>query len=299
MKSTIIQLLAASIALSAVSAKEFHVVYLGGQSNMDGYGFVTELPEDLADGVDDVYIFHGNMGLDGKPADGRGLWSPLKAGHGRKFASDGKANKYSDRFGVELTLATQLKAAFPDKNFAFIKYSRGGTSVDHEAPAAKTFGCWEPNWEGGEGEGKGINQYDHFLATVANAKADKDIDDDGENDTLVPAGILWMQGESDATGTPEIAEEYAANLARLMKLIRAAFDSEDMPIVVGRITDWEVWTHGEILRAQQAAFVENDENAALVTSTDKYGKSDKWHYDTAGYLDLGKQFADALAGLMK
>jgi iduronate 2-sulfatase len=37
-----------------------------------------------------------------------------------------------------------------------------------------------------------------------------------------------------------------------------------------------------------------DENAALVTSTDNYGYSDPWHYNSAGYLDLGRQFADAL-----
>ena len=192
-----------------------------------------------------------------------------------------------------------IKEIYPSRNFAFIKYSRGGTSIDHEAPAAKTFGCWEPDWNGGKGEGKGVNQYDHFLATVRNARATKDIDGDGRPDRLIPMGILGMQGESDATGSPEIAREYSENLARLMKLIRAAFGAERMPVVVGRITDWDVWTHGGIVRAEQAIFVKQDDAAALVTSTDGYGKSDKWHYDTAGYLDLGRRFADALAEVEK
>ena len=279
-------------------AKDYHVVYLGGQSNMDGYGLASELPETLTNGVDGVWIFHGNMGKDGMPPDGRGLWQPLKAGHGRNFASNGSTNTYSDRFGVELTLSTRLRELFPHRNIALIKYSRGGTALDPEAPAANQFGCWDPVWDGGEGEGKGINQYDHFLATVANAWADDDIDDDGEPDTLIPAGILWMQGESDATGSMEIAERYAENLAHLMSLIREAFASDELPIVVGRITDWKVWTHGTIVRAEQASFVEKDGNAALVTSTDNYNASDKWHYDTAGYLDLGERFAEALAGLM-
>ena len=289
----------ALFSCSTLLARDYHVVYLGGQSNMDGYGFVNELPEELAGGVDGVWIFHGNMGLDGKPVDGRGLWSPLKAGHGRDFASDGKSNQYSDRFGLELTLATRLKKLFPEKHFAFIKYSRGGTSIHSEAPAAEKFGCWAPDWRSGSGDGQGINQYDHFLATVRHAYADDDIDDDGEKDTLIPTGILWMQGESDATGTVEIAHEYSANLAELMNLIRAAFRKDDLPVVIGRITDWEVWTYGSIVRARQAEFVEQDVAAALVTSTDQYGNSDPWHYDTAGYLDLGKQFADALAGLME
>ena len=49
----------------------------------------------------------------------------------------------------------------------------------------------------------------------------------------------------------------------------------------------------------QASFVEADPIAALVTSTDSYGNSDSWHYDTAGYLDLGEQFAKALISVEK
>ena len=44
----------------------------------------------------------------------------------------------------------------------------------------------------------------------------------------------------------------------------------------------------------QANFVKHDENAALVISTDEYSYSDPWHYDSAGYLDLGEEFADAV-----
>jgi hypothetical protein len=39
--------------------------------------------------------------------------------------------------------------------------------------------------------------------------------------------------------------------------------------------------------------------AALVTTTDTYGYSDPWHYDSSGYLDLGKQFAVAMHGLQR
>ncbi len=277
---------------SSISAKDFHVYYLGGQSNMDGYGFVKELPDELKNGVPDVRIFHGDMGKDGEAPSGEGKWSELKAGHGRNFASDGKVNQYSDRFGAELTMATRLKEMYPDRNIAFIKYSRGGTSISSDASAQKTFGAWDPDWEGGEGKGKKINQYDHFLATLSNARADKDIDDDGEEDKLIPVGIVWMQGESDAM-EPEVAAKYEANLSELMNLLRKDLGNENARVVVGRITDWKVWTHGDVVRKAQADFVTKDKNAALVTSTDKYGNSDKWHYDTAGYLDLGKKFAEA------
>ena len=128
-----------------------------------------------------------------------------------------------------------------------------------------------------------------------------DIDNDGETDRLIPAGIVWMQGESDAHHTVAIAEKYEANLRRLMDLVRAALRTDDLPVVIGRISyakqDPPSWKHGEIVRAAQAAYTQSDANAALVSSTDEYGYSDPWHYDSPGYLDLGKQFAKAMAEL--
>lgn len=293
--SALLSVLAIVLSAGITNAKDFHVYYLGGQSNMDGYGFVKQLPDDLKDGVDNVWIFHGNTAKDGSPADGRGLWSPLKAGHGRGFNSDGKTNRYSDRFGLELTFARRLKQIYPDRNIAIIKYSKGGTSISSKAPAAKRFGCWDDQWQGGSGKGKGVNQYDHFLATLANARADKDIDNDGEPDKLIMSGILWMQGESDADPEP-VAQAYEANLGKLMTLIRDALGDKNIRVAIGRITNWKVWKFGEIVRSGQAGFVQKDANAALVTTTDNYGNSDPWHYDTAGYLDLGLQFANAIAG---
>ena len=83
-----------------------------------------------------------------------------------------------------------------------------------------------------------------------------------------------------------------------MDLVRAALRTDDLPVVVGRISDSgvrnqkdRVWMYGEIVRTAQAEFVRTDAAAALVTSTDNYDYSDPWHYDTSGYIDLGSQFA--------
>jgi len=289
------------LGFTSAHAKTFHVYYLGGQSNMDGYGYVKELPSDYQKTLPGVMIFHGNPAPDETPVDGKGLWTQLRPGHGVGFKSDGQTNAYSGRFGVELSLARYLRQLHPDHNIAFIKYSRGGTSIDIEA--ASQFGCWDPDFQGGNEPKKAINQYDHFLATIRNAMATRDVDGDGETDTLIPVGIIWMQGESDAAHGIHIATRYEAHLKRLMDLIRAALLTDDLPVVIGRISDsgqdadGKVWDHGEVVRVAQAAFVEKDPAAALVTSTDEYGYSDKWHYDTAGYLDLGRQFAEALAAL--
>jgi hypothetical protein len=285
-------------AVVVTSAKEYKLYYLGGQSNMDGLGSIQDLPSELSKPLTGIYIFHGNPSADNTAVDGRGIWELLTPGHGSGFFSDGKINKLSERFGVELSFARRMHELQPTESIAIIKYSRGGTSID--TAAAGEYGCWDPDFR----YGNGINQYDHFLATIKNALSVEDIDGDGEKDTLIPAGILWMQGESDADFGEEIAQKYQANLKRMMDLIRAAFRTDDLPVVIGLISDsgqvpeGKVWPHGEIVRQAQFNYVKMDGNAALITSTDSYGYSDPWHYDSNGYLDLGRQFADALFKLI-
>ncbi|MFC2084974.1 sialate O-acetylesterase [Bacteroidota bacterium] len=211
--------------------KDYKLYYLGGQSNMDGFGFNSDLPEELNDTLKGVMIFHGNTSPDNTPVDGRGIWTELVPGHGAGFKSDGEINYYSERFGVELTFAQKLLDLDPGSNIAILKYSRGGTSIDFEARGR--LGCWEPDFR----DTTDVNQYDHFLAAVRYALSVKDIDGDGEEDRLIPTGIIWMQGESDAYFSEETANRYEFNLKRLMDLMRAAFRVDDLPVVIGQITD--------------------------------------------------------------
>jgi hypothetical protein len=278
---------------------EYNLYYLGGQSNMEGYGYCSEIPESYIKATDDILIFHGNTAPDGEEPDGKGIWSPLRPGHGGGFRSDGINNNYSDRFGCELSFGVKMKELNPGSKIALLKYARGGSSIDEEA--AGTFGSWDPQYLDGEG----INQYDHFLATVNNALSIKDIDGDGKEDRLIPSGIIWMQGESDAAFTEEIAGRYYDNLSELMSLIRQALGDHDIPVVIGRISDsgndpsGKVWEFGETVRKAQHQFAEYDPMAAIVTSTDNYSYSDPWHYDSEAYIDLGNKFALALDSLIK
>ena len=268
--------------------------YLGGQPNMDGFGFNSDLPELLNKGFENIWIFHGNPAGDNEQNGGLGIWETLKPGHGTGFSSDGEINNLSSRFGVELSFALRLQELYPNEIIAIIKYSKGGTSID--SMAASHFGSWEPDYKGVTG----INQYDHFLATIRNAMAVKDIDGDGKEDRLIPCGIIWMQGESDASHGEEIASRYHSNLKRLMDLIRAALHQDDLPVVIGKIsdswndTDGKVWDYGELVQYAQEKYTKTDGNAVIIRSTRYYKYSDPWHYDSAGYIDLGKEFADAI-----
>ena len=49
---------------SSAEAKDYKLYYLGGQSNMDGFGYVKDLQGQNAEPVKGVMMFHGNQGLD-------------------------------------------------------------------------------------------------------------------------------------------------------------------------------------------------------------------------------------------
>jgi hypothetical protein len=292
----LISLCLAFLTSSAQSTQKdsFYLYFLGGQSNMDGYGYNKDLPADLNQKFEKVWIFHGNTLPDGKAGGGQGHWDQLKAGHGVGFSATSNQNNRSERFGIELSFARKIQERYPDRKIALIKYSRGGTSID--CTAGGGFGCWDPDYN----EKDGINQYDHFLATLRNAFSVQDLDFNGQKDVLIPKGIIWMQGEADATVDEGVAGTYAHNLKRLMDLIRASLWTDDLPVVIGKITDSNnssnglVWKYGDLVRQQQEDFVRKDNNAAIVRSTEHYGYSDPWHYDSAGYIDLGEKFAEAV-----
>ena len=71
------------------------VYYLGGQSNMEGFGYNKDLPESLKESFNNVWIFHGNPVGDDLPGGGLGLWDPLQAGHG-KYGTLFKVNLHPD-----------------------------------------------------------------------------------------------------------------------------------------------------------------------------------------------------------
>ena len=266
---------------------------------MQGYGKNSELPASLNKKFKEVYIFQGNPAGDNEKNGGIGVWENLKPGHGDGFSSDGKKNKLSDKFGIELSFAEKMQTLYPNQKIAIIKYSRIGSSID--SIGNQNFGSWDVDYKGKNG----VNQYGFFLKTVNNALTVKDINNDGTEDILVQSGILWMQGESDADKTEAIANNYYFQLKRLMDLMRAALRNNNLPVIIGKITDSEndtdgkVWTFGELVQNAQEKYVKTDRNAAIIETTKNYKYSDKYHYDSAGYMDFGKEFADAVFRIQK
>lgn len=289
-----------SIAVSQQFERDsFKCFFLGGQSNMEGHGKNAELPDSLKKEFNNVWIFQGNPMPDESKHGGLGKWAILTPGHGAGFSSDGIHNKLSHKFGIELSFAKKLQEFYPNEKIALIKYARGGSSLD--SLAAREYGSWEMDYCGTNG----VNQFDHYLVMIKEALNTRDIDQDGKEDILIPAGIIWMQGESDGVIAEEIAYRYYSNLKRLMDLIRASLHKDDLAVVIGKISDsgndndGKTWKYGELIQYAQEKYVRTDKKAAIVRDTKHYKYSDPWHYDSDGYIDLGEKFAEAIYQLNK
>ena len=265
------------------------VYYFGGQSNMDGFGYNSELPDSLNKVIGNAMIFDGKRDNEGKSDGGTGIWAPMEPGHGYGFKTNGHSNTLSDRFGPELSFANTMITN--GEKVAIIKYSFGGTALYSGAG----YGDWNP----------GIdirNHYDNALSTISNAYDVIDINGDGRMDKLIPAGIIWMQGESDAEHSQQSADAYLENLTNLMALIRAALRQENLPVIIGKINDSHMTPDGqptqpyiETVHFAQKEFTDSDECATYVTEIDSYQFSDDaWHYDTDGFIRMGIAFANAV-----
>ena len=285
-----------AIACAEGESKTHKLYFLGGQSNMVGYGYVSELPLDLSHDVERVMIFDGRSAYDDESQGGKGVWSPLRPGFGHGFETDGRTIRLSDRFGPELSFGLALSSSLPDTSIALAKYALGGSSL---VPGVDG-GNWHPTIRNAHR----INQFDHAIKTLRNALSDRDIDDDGIRDKLIPAGIVWMQGESDADDSQASADAYEENLAHLVQSLRAALGDRRLPVVIGKITDSGMADDGSVMdyigtvQLAQPSFAEADHCAELVSVTDNLNyRDDAYHYDTEGFIRLGEAFAEAVLRL--
>ena len=274
----------------------YRLYLLAGQSNMEGMGFVRDLPPSLGGPVEGAAIYHPNRKDDGEPPEGLGCWEQLRPGHGYGHRVDREKgrNLLSDRFGIELSFARKLQQLSAGRRIAIFKYAKGGATIHPNTP--DDWGCWDPDYE----QDNGINQWSHFSYHYRRAIAFRKVDSHARNENLKPSGILWLQGESDASYTREIAEAYARKLDTLIARMRGLIGNPELPVIIGEISDY-VSLEGKselpwapLVQKAQQAFVERDENAALVKAPDDHGWLDRWHYDSRTYIELGKRFADAV-----
>ena len=288
-------LVLATLLMTCNAPKEldiWKVYYFGGQSNMDGYGYNSKLPDSLKNKISNSMIFNGKRDNEGGLNGGIGIWSHVEPGHGNMFQTDGVSNSLSEMFGPELSFAKKMTS--DGEKVAIIKYSFGGTAL---YPGAG-YGDWYPDQER-------RNHLDNALSTINNAFDVADINGDGRLDRLIPSGIIWMQGESDAEHSKEASEAYYGNLKNLISLLRASLRNEKLPVIIGKINDSHMTSNGgptqpfiKIVHLAQKKFTEEDGCASYVTEIGSYNFSDDaWHYDSDGFIKMGIAFANAVKQL--
>jgi hypothetical protein len=259
--------------LSQADAKA-KVFILSGQSNMSGGGPV------VAEGLQ----FDRAVGDKVRIWDASDAWN--KRGILGKWASlnelqSMKKEMRADMIGPEFGFAKAMSALYPADEIHLIKVSKGGTPINWWLPDAK---------------GK-PNGHTALLENLKNALGK--IDGDYEI-----AGMLWMQGESDAK-TQADAEVYQKKLEQLIALVRKEAGKPELPVVIGKISSKILESPKfkmpfvKTVQSGQEAVTKTDKHAFVIDTDDLSQRDDLVHFDQKGQLGLGKRFGEAMIKALK
>ncbi|MCC7431163.1 sialate O-acetylesterase [bacterium] len=104
-------------------------------------------------------------------------------------------------------------------------------------------------------------------------------------------GILWHQGESDATNV-ETVEVYQFQLAKLVEKFRIEINNLTLPILIGELGTFsntnESW---QAINNQIHSFAKTDSNVFVIKTNDLKDIGDKVHFNSEGQRQLGQRFA--------
>ncbi|WP_462180164.1 hypothetical protein [Pseudoalteromonas gelatinilytica] len=87
--------LCALLAMSTQSkANDYLLYFMGGQSNMEGFGFNKDLPAQYKKPVENTLLFFGNPVADDALNGGKGVWTNLMPGFGTGARFDRSCNYF-------------------------------------------------------------------------------------------------------------------------------------------------------------------------------------------------------------
>ncbi len=279
------------LALPAHAAgKKVDVYILGGQSNMQGIAKIKNLPVEYArtNAMPHAFFWNG------------AAFEPFVLG---KTKSSTRVGEFGPELGFALAMATA------DRPVYLIKYHVSGQPLHHgwngnhwmggnPAPGRRNFYPGEKPGDGNQGI-LYAKMRERFRAGIGALE--------DQVHTPVVRGFLWMQGEQDSKNEVS-ATAYATSLKRLHRRIAEDLNLEEpIPMVFGQVLPHEPplakFTHRDEIRNQMAAAdaasgrPEAIDRVKMV-STDGFGMlPDTVHYNAAGQLRLGREFAAAIKQL--
>lgn len=190
----------------------------------------------------------------------------------------------TDEFGFEASFGKQM-AAYKGKEIRVLKYGVGNTDLYNQ---------WAPN-----------STFRANLFTVMERAAQLA---QSEGKKLSLKGVIWMQGENDATNQTW-ANAYGVNLSNMMAAILSQWQSicsvyghsydAGTRKIIGRING--VNDSSEVYRATvrqaQADYCSNSANNATLIDTDGYPQLDIVHYSATGQIQFGTDIFNSLKNL--
>ena len=260
-----------SMTVPAMAATK--VFLLAGQSNMVGRGVTLDLllpryAQDLRYHAAQpaVKFWDGTNHATG--------WADLAPGFG--YTGSG-----TSMFGPEVSFGYAMHNAFPNDNIYLVKYAVGATAL------ALT---WKPTAPAGS---------DYIGFTTATNAALRNLRNAGLSPTV--AGMIWMQGESDAK-SHKYAAQYRTNLKNFIGQVRRDFGAPNMPFIVGRIL--VLWGHtpadaAAVRGAEQTVPGLVGHSSWINTDDLQISPTAAGHYGTQGQIDLGTRFAGQFLGTAK
>lgn len=111
-------------------------------------------------------------------------------------------------------------------------------------------------------------------------------------------GILWHQGETDATA--QAAPLHEKRLVELIARFRADLGSPDLPFILGQLGQFpgKPWNVHQIeLDRALRAVAAKVKNVRYVSSDELVATRDKLHFDTPALRVFGQRYADAYLAL--
>ncbi|HRP34188.1 MAG TPA: sialate O-acetylesterase [Agriterribacter sp.] len=105
-------------------------------------------------------------------------------------------------------------------------------------------------------------------------------------------GILWHQGENDATdqGTIEI---YNKQLKKLFTLFRNSIDNSGLPLIIGELGSFsKTDDNWQVINSKIEEYVKTDPNSYLINTNDLKDRGDRVHFDSEGQREMGRRFAE-------
>ena len=252
----------------------YRVYLLGGQSNANGRADASNLALPYSAVQTDVSFYwhkeqvatNGNLTQDS--------WINLAVGSGHGTTTPVSRQE----FGPEISFGRSIADAYPKDNIAIIKFSYGGTNLSND---------WAPNGA----------EYKTFIATVeAGLEALL-----AEGSTYDIEGMLWVQGEADATNLTR-ANAYESNLTELITNVRSEFgDGSNFPFYIAGLSTNSSYSdqfpsNAQIVREAQQAVASDVINTIYLNTNNEanypFKSADPAHFTYEAMISMGNDFAD-------